>query len=106
MPQPNTGQGTETYYHNDGSALLALVMSEALHNALQLKDGGPRCRRFVVVRESKMPATLVEVAYLNTDLECSLLTDERFRQKAAEAMFEGLREYVEGTPAAPEEPAP
>jgi N-acetylmuramoyl-L-alanine amidase len=98
MPRPNVGRGTETYYCNDNSVFLALAMQEALCRTLRLKDGGIRRRGFVVVRESKMPATLVEVAYLNTDAEWALLTDEAFRQAAAEAMFEGLKDYVEGRP--------
>lgn len=98
MPRANTGHGTECYYLRDDSVLLALAVHESVARALPLKDGGVRCRNFCVVRETTMPAALVEVAYLNTDAEYALLTDEQFRQKAAEAMFEGLKSYVEGTP--------
>lgn len=103
MPKPNIGQGTETYYLRNDSVLMALSLQESLHGKLQLRDGGIRRRNFCVVRETNMPAVLVEVAYLNTDSEYKLLTDGSFRQKAAEAIFEGLRNYMEGPAARGEE---
>ncbi len=97
MPKPNTGRGTETYYYHDFSQCLAVVVHQALVAALGRRDNGVRWANFCVTRESEMPAVLVELMYLNTDEEEALLARPEVRTAAAEAIAEGLRQYVEGT---------
>ncbi len=97
MPRRDTGWGTETYYYTPQSKCLGLIMQSALVAALGRRDNGLRRARFVVVRESKMPAVLVELMYLNHREEEALLTKPEVRQASAEAVCEGLRQYVEGT---------
>lgn len=97
MPKPNTGWGTETYYYHQRSQCLGLVLQQALVEALGRRDNGLRWANFCVTRESKMPAVLVELMYLNTDEEEALLAKPEVRAAAADAIAEGLRRYVEGT---------
>lgn len=87
--------GTETYYRNPFSRRLAEVMQEEMVKVLKRKDGGVRNANFVVVRETVMPAVLVELAYLDNQEEEALLATPEFRQKAAEAIFNGIKSYVE-----------
>ena len=44
-----------------------------------------------------VPATLVELGYLNNNRDRRKLMDERYQNMIAEAMFEGIRNYVEGS---------
>ncbi|MGC9319259.1 MAG: N-acetylmuramoyl-L-alanine amidase family protein, partial [Armatimonadota bacterium] len=97
MPRPNTGRGTETYYYHARSKCLGLIMQAELVRRLSRRDNGLRWANFCVTRESKMPAVLVELMYLNTDEEEALLAKPEVRTAAAEAIVEGLRQYVEGT---------
>jgi hypothetical protein len=62
---------------------------------LKLKDSGVRTCSFVVTREARMPAVLVEVAYLNDMREEALLGSPEFRQRAAEAIVSGLQRFAE-----------
>lgn len=97
MPRPNTGWGTETYYYHAHSKCLGLIMQAELVRTLDRRDNGLRWANFCVTRESDMPAVLVELMYLNTDEEEALLAKPEVRTAAAEAIVEGLRQYVEGT---------
>ncbi len=105
MPQPNTNYGTETYYYHDRSKCLGLIMQSELVRKLGRRDNGLRWANFCVIRESKMPAVLVELMYLNHDEEHAILMRPETRAAAAEAIFEGLRQYVEGTGTAAERAA-
>ncbi len=64
--------------------------------ALGRKDNGVRKARFVVVRETQVPAVLVELMYLNHREEEQLLAQSEVRQAAAEAIVAGLQQYFEG----------
>jgi len=97
MPRRDTGWGTETYYYTPQSKCLGLIMQSALVAGLARRDNGLRRARFVVVREAEMPAVLVELMYLNHREEESLLERPEVRDAAADAICEGLRQYVEGT---------
>jgi N-acetylmuramoyl-L-alanine amidase len=50
-----------------------------------------------------MPAVLVELMFLNDDTEHALLGKPEVRTAAADAIVEGLRQYVEGTASTLEE---
>jgi N-acetylmuramoyl-L-alanine amidase len=94
--RPNGASGTETYYWRSKDKCLATVMHEHLLTATGRKDNGVRRGNYAVLRESRMPAALVEVAYINYDEEERLLAKEDYRQHVAQSLFDGLRQYVEG----------
>lgn len=88
--------GTETYYHPDhpGSRELAAEVQERLVAGLKLLDRSSRpSREFVVVRETSMPAVLAELAFLSNPAEERLLGDPAFRQRAAQAITDGIVAY-------------
>ena len=64
---------------------------------LGLNDRGI-CERpgIVVTRETKMPSALVEVAFMTNKNDMALLLQDEFRQKVAEALFEGIINYLSG----------
>jgi len=90
----NTGSGTQVYFKTPQSIPLAAIMHEELIKALELRDGGIRTARFVVIRKSLMPAVLLEIAFINNEKEEQLLCTPAFRQKAAEAILNGVRRYA------------
>ena len=96
MPRPDTNHGTETYYYTPQSQMLAVIMHQHLLQALGRKDNGVRRARFVVIRETQVPAVLVELMYLNYAEEELLLAQSEVRQAAAEAIVAGLQQYFEG----------
>jgi N-acetylmuramoyl-L-alanine amidase len=102
MPTRNTGHGTETFYYHDRSMALGAVIHGELMKALKRTDRGLKWANFCVTRESHMPAVLVELMFLNDDTEHALLETPAIRSAAADAIVEGLRQYVEGTGSSPQ----
>ena len=51
--------------------------------------------RYVVLRESWMPSVLVEVGYMSNRDESSLLGQTDYRQRAAQAIADGLTAYIQ-----------
>ncbi len=54
-----------------------------------VKQGG-----FVVLVGASMPSVLVEVGFLNNRIDEANLRRREYRQKAAEGLFEGIREFI------------
>jgi len=95
--QWDKASGTQTYFCQPQSKGLAVVMQDALWPQLKRKDGGVHQERFCVVRETQIPAVLVELLFLDNQNEEALLAKPETRQAAAVGICEGLRRYLEGT---------
>ncbi|MDK2960711.1 MAG: N-acetylmuramoyl-L-alanine amidase [Bacillota bacterium] len=90
-----TKRGTEVYYYKDGrdGQKLAEAIHAALIPVLGLPDRGLRTADYNVLRYTKMPAVLVEVAFISNPSEEKLLADPAFREKAAQGIFNGILSY-------------
>jgi N-acetylmuramoyl-L-alanine amidase len=97
----DTGWGTQTYYCTPQSKGLAVALHDALWPGLQRKDGGVHQARFCVIRETEIPAVLVELLFIDHKVEEGLLAKPETRQAAANGICEGLRRYLEGTSSLP-----
>jgi N-acetylmuramoyl-L-alanine amidase len=104
----DTGSGTSTYYCHPPSKGLAVLMQDALVPQLGRRDGGVHQARFCVIRETKIPAVLVELLFIDNQVEENLLARPEVRYRAAMGICEGIRRYFEGsnspTPALLQEP--
>ena len=76
------------------SARMALAICRALRNRLGVRCRGVKGARFVVLREARMPAVLVEVGYITNRPEASRLASPAYRQSIAQAIAEGLLTYM------------
>ncbi|MBX6378715.1 MAG: N-acetylmuramoyl-L-alanine amidase, partial [Clostridia bacterium] len=88
-------QGTETYHYPgsaSGRALAESIQRQLV--ALGLPDRGVRAADFVVLRESPVPAALVEVAFLSNPEGERLLTSSAFQGQAAAAIARGVLAYL------------
>lgn len=77
---------------NESSELAELVHEQLTHKSSG-EDRGLKQANFFVLRGCYMPAILVEVAFLSNRKEEKLLRKKSFRQDAAEAIFEGVKEF-------------
>ncbi|MNI89729.1 Sporulation-specific N-acetylmuramoyl-L-alanine amidase [compost metagenome] len=69
-------------------------MHKYLVQATGLNDRGVQYGNFHVIRETKMPAILLEVGYLSNKKDESLLFTEALQQRVAEAIVSGVKEYL------------
>jgi N-acetylmuramoyl-L-alanine amidase len=100
MPTAKFGTrcGVEVYYYTPQSELLADVMQGAVVKAEGRPSNGVRRRGFYVIHHTVMPSVLVEVGYLDHAIEGELLSTPDFRQKVAQGIVEGIRQYLQSRP--------
>lgn len=87
--------GTSTYIYpkTNGDARLGRFVKEELVSQLGTNDRDMRTCNFYVVKHTKMPATLAEVAFISNVEEERLLTSNAGVKKAATGIFRGLDRY-------------
>ena len=86
--------GIESYYYNALSRPLAEHIQNELVAALGRRNRGVKQGAFYVLRYAKMPSVLAEIAFLTNPEEEKLLNDTDFQEKAANALFAGIRRHL------------
>lgn len=109
----NTKTGIESYYYEydpDYPPKINPVMhnnsvrvqkSKSLANAIQgkmvaytgEKDGGVIGKAFAVIRETQMPATLLELGYINNTHDRNKLVTDSYQNTLAKAIADGVENY-------------
>ncbi|RJQ10776.1 MAG: AMIN domain-containing protein [Bacillota bacterium] len=85
--------GSECYYYQAQSRPLAETILSHLLDELGRPDGGVRWADFVVTREARMPACLVEALYMSNPTDLAVITAPGTPDRIAGAVFEGLEDY-------------
>ncbi len=88
--------GTTGYYYTKGSTAskrLAGAIQANLVGQLRTTSRGIKTCNFYVVKHTKMPATLIEVAFVSNPKEEKLLTSKKGVQKAAVGIVNGISEF-------------
>jgi N-acetylmuramoyl-L-alanine amidase len=92
-----TSEGTETYcYYSsvDGRRLATRIHAEVVKR-IKLPDRGVKQAGFYVLKNTNMPAALLEGCFLTNPSEAKLLKDARFRQKIAEGVAAGVNSFLQ-----------
>ncbi|MEO6993975.1 MAG: N-acetylmuramoyl-L-alanine amidase [Lacunisphaera sp.] len=76
------------------NALLGYNLHRQMIGELKGSDRGYKRYRLAVLRTLHCPGALVEAAYLSNDAEARKLATPEFRQKIAEALADGIRNYA------------
>lgn len=113
MPGNSTANGIETYYyeydpdypsiingtlHNDPKRILeSSKLATAIHGSLVSKTGaynrGVRRETFAVLRETAIPAVLLELGYMSNQTELNKLTSNSYQDTLAKAIADGIDSY-------------
>lgn len=86
--------GTETFYYHKSSEALAKTLHKNLLNGTQFKDRGIKFGDLHVVRETKMPSTLLEIGFLTSTNDEPKMYDDQFQWRVAENIVKGIKEYL------------
>lgn len=86
--------GLETYYYSSGFQL-AETIHDAILRELDMLDRGVRQARFYVLRNTSMPAVLVETGFVTGAEDARNLNDPAWRSQMAEAISAGVVQYVQ-----------
>ena len=91
---PYEKHGTSVLYYNREAVELAKTLRDVVTRKLGTKDDGVGMYSLVMTRPTMPLSVLIEVAYMIHPDEYKLLLEENFRQQAAEAITDGLKEYL------------
>lgn len=86
--------GTETFYYHKNSRLLAEILQKHVVEVSGFRDRGVKKEDLFVVRDTKMPAALIEVGYLTNPQEESKMWNDDFQNNIATAIVAGIKEYI------------
>lgn len=86
--------GTETYYYNKNSLSLAQIMHRHVVKTTSFKDRGVKKEIFFVLKDTMMPAVLLEIGYLTNPSNELMMFDDDFQDRLAASIVEGIKEYL------------
>ena len=88
--------GTSTYCFRLGTtaAVLAQYVNTSLVEAINTLDLGVMTANFAVLRRTRMPAILVETAFLSNPEEAALLAEPVFRENCAIGIANGVDNFM------------
>ncbi len=88
-------KGIFTFYHrrNRGGEALASTIQQAVARETGGLDRGIRHEDYVVVRETKAPACLLEMGFMTNSLELERLKDQAYQAQIAGGIRDGILAY-------------
>ena len=91
-------RGAQVFYHKKGepkSELLAKSVQEAIRTELENTEREALgIEKIYLLKKTKVPAILVETGFISNDEERQLLTEDKYQQKMARAIADGVENYI------------
>lgn len=90
------GTGSETYYctGSDTSKVFADYVQKGIIDSVGLKNRGVKSARYAVLRNTNMPAVLVETGFIDTLYDAEHLKNPTYQQAYAEGIAKGICDFV------------
>jgi len=88
----SAASGIETYFYSSQSLSLASAIHYYVAGGAPSANRGVRRRGFYVLRNTRIPAVLVECGFLTNPTEAQYAQSSAYRQKLAEEIGRGVRE--------------
>jgi len=85
--------GTTSYFYSGEGYYLADALQRGIVEELGSRNLGVRWGNYYVLRNTKMPAALVELGFLSNKKEANLLSTRPYQTKAARGIYRGLVYY-------------
>ena len=87
--------GTETYYYHDDSLPLAEIMQKHIVQGSGFRDRGVKKEDYFVVKDTEMPAVLIETGYLTNPQEEEQMLSDEAQYSMAGSILDGIKEYLQ-----------
>lgn len=94
MSRPDVN-GVETYYYSENGRRLASIIHANVQPASGLGNRGVKQARFFVLRNTSMPAALLELGFVTGAEDVVKLRDPAWQERISQAIARGLLEYLE-----------
>jgi N-acetylmuramoyl-L-alanine amidase len=85
--------GFTTYYTHAHQQALAASVNEGLASSVNLRNRGSQPGDFLVLRENRQNAILIELGFLSNSAEERAVTSDMFRERATHGIYQGLLDY-------------
>lgn len=89
-----SASGTETFYYKNQDKALATIVHKHLVSATGFKDRKVKSGNLSVLRNTKMPAALLEIGFLSNKTEEATMFKEDFQNRVAQGIVDGIKEYL------------
>jgi N-acetylmuramoyl-L-alanine amidase len=91
---PKSG-GTEVYYTREDSKALAETVAERLAPAIGTDNRGTNTANFYVIKNTTMPAILIETLFISNKEENEFVADPANQEKIAQAIADSIKAYFD-----------
>ena len=88
--------GLETFYYSSEGQRLAQCVQSCLVRRTRTVDRNAKFARYYVLRNSTLPAILVEGGFVTNESERNLMKSGGFREAIARSIAEGIQRYRRG----------
>ncbi|MGD6832102.1 SH3 domain-containing protein [Sutcliffiella halmapala] len=85
--------GTTTFYYAGADEQLANSVHQSLVQLTNLRDRSVRQESYLVLRENRHPALLLEIGYISNRGEEMTILSSDFQERAATGIYQGLAQY-------------
>ena len=85
--------GFTTYYTHDRQKELATSVNNGLSSKLTIRDRGAQPGNYLVLRENRQNAILLELGFLSNSDEERVINTDGFREQATTGIYNGLIDY-------------
>ncbi|HSP21764.1 MAG TPA: SH3 domain-containing protein [Planococcus sp. (in: firmicutes)] len=91
----NSVSGFTSYYTLDYQQSLAESINDGLSSKIDLRNRGARHGNYLVLRENKQAAVLIELGYLSNYNDERIVTSSKFQEQAALGLYSGIVNYFD-----------
>ncbi|GLC88479.1 N-acetylmuramoyl-L-alanine amidase [Lysinibacillus piscis] len=85
--------GFTSYYMNSQQKGLADAINQGIANKITLKNRGTQQGNYLVLRENRQKAVLIELGFLSNASEERVMTTAKFREQATLGIYQGILHY-------------
>jgi N-acetylmuramoyl-L-alanine amidase len=90
----SSASGAETYYYRENSKSFANVMHKHLIAGTGIKDRGVKKEAYKVIKQTTMPAVLLEAGFLSNTSDAKILFNDAAQNRIAAELVAGIKEYL------------
>lgn len=91
----NGNSGFTTYYYAESAKNIGQIVNDSLESTLPLRSNGLREGNYFVIREQYVPSLLLELGYMNSDYDLSVITEDEYPQQVATAILSAINEIID-----------
>ena len=89
----SNANGVTVYWFKDKQESLAQTLNSAIQKKTLLTNRGSRQQNYQVLRQTDIPAVLLELGYISNPTDESMINDQLHRQVVEQAIVDGLKQY-------------